>query len=69
MDRLESVRQVIDEIVRQQPDKEHSRCGFLHLYGVSATCMLLGLGRGLDPQLCAITGMLHDVWSYKTAGC
>ena len=66
MDRLEVVRQVVDEIVRQQPDKEYSRCGFVHLYGVAAICVLLGLKRGLDPHLCAVTGMLHDISSYKT---
>lgn len=65
MDRLETVRQVVDNIVRQQPDLEESRCGFVHLYGVSATCVLLALGRGLDPQLAALAGMLHDLWTYQ----
>jgi uncharacterized protein len=66
MDRLELVRQAVDDIVRQQPDPEERRCGFVHLYGVSATSVLLAMARGLDPQLCAIAGMLHDIWSYKT---
>lgn len=65
MDRLEIVRQTIDEIVRQQPDIEESRCGFVHLYGVSDICILLALKRGLDPVLCATAGMLHDIWNYK----
>jgi uncharacterized protein len=66
MDRLELVRQTVDGILRQQPDLEERRCGFVHLYGVSATSVLLAMERGLDPQLCAIAGMLHDIWSYKT---
>ena len=66
MDRLEKVRQVVDEIIRQQPDIEESRCGFVHLYGVASTCALLALKRGLDPQICAVAGMLHDIASYKT---
>ena len=65
MDRLERVRQIVDEIVREGPDKEESRCAFVHLYGVAATCVLLAVRRGLDPQLCAAAGMLHDIWSYK----
>ncbi|MGE5222266.1 MAG: HD domain-containing protein [Omnitrophica WOR_2 bacterium] len=65
MDRLEIVRQAIDEIVRQQPDQEERRCGFVHLYGVSDICILLALKPGLDPQLCAAAGMLHDIWNYK----
>lgn len=66
MDKLEMIRQVVDDILRQQPDKETRRCGFVHLYGVSSICALLAIKRGLDPQLCAIAGMLHDIWSYKT---
>jgi len=67
VDRLEVVRQVVDDIVRQQPDREESRCGFVHLYGVSALCVQLALRRGLDPQMAALAGMLHDIWTYKTA--
>jgi uncharacterized protein len=66
MDRVEKVRQVVDEILRQQPDLEERRCGFVHLYGVAQTCALLGLKRGLDPQICAVMGMLHDVATYRS---
>lgn len=66
MNRVESVRQVVDQIVRQQPDLEKSRCGFVHLYGVAQACALLALKRGLDPELCTVAGMLHDIWNYKT---
>ena len=66
MDRLEIIRQVIDEIIRQQPDVEESRWGFVHLYGVAAICTLLALKRGLDPQVCAVMGMLHDISTFKT---
>ena len=65
MDRLEQVRQVVNEIVRQQPDDYLSRCGFVHLYGVSATCVFLAKKRGLDEELCAVAGMLHDISSYR----
>jgi uncharacterized protein len=66
MDRLEIVRQVVDQILRQQQDDEERRCGFVHLYGVSATCTLLAINRGLDPQICSVIGMLHDIATYKT---
>jgi uncharacterized protein len=67
VDRLATVRRAVDEILRQQPDDEERRCGFVHLYGVADTCVLLALKRGLDPQLSAVAGMLHDIWTYKTA--
>ena len=63
--RLEHLRQMVDEIIPQQPDAEQRRCGYVHLYGVSAVCVLLALQRGLDPELCAAMGMLHDIWNYK----
>ena len=66
MNRIEVIRQLVDDILRQQQDKEESRCGFVHLYGVSAICSLLALKRGLNSELCTIAGTLHDIWSYKT---
>ncbi len=65
MDRLEQLRQVIDMIIRRNPDPEEARCGFVHLYGVSAICAMLAHKRGLDPQICSTAGMLHDIWSYQ----
>ena len=66
MNRIEQVRQVVDETLRQQLSEEERRCGFVHLYGVAQACALLALHRGLDPELGTIAGMLHDLWSYKT---
>jgi uncharacterized protein len=65
VNRLEQLRQVIDDILRKNPDVEEGRAGFVHLYGVSALCTLLALKRGLDPELCSAAGMLHDIWNYK----
>jgi uncharacterized protein len=66
MDRLERVRRVVDDIIRQQADEQERQVGFVHLYGVSQACALLALKRGLDVQLCAVAGMLHDISTYKT---
>lgn len=65
-DRLELVRQLVDEILQQQPDQEERRCGFVHLYGVAVLSTLLALQQGQDPQLCAVAAMLHDIASYQT---
>lgn len=66
MDRLEKIRQVVDGILRNQQDVEERRCGFVHLYGVSAICAMLALKRGLDAEIASIAGMLHDIYSYRT---
>ena len=65
MDRLEQVRRLVDDMLIQQPDDTERRCGYLHLYGVSATCGLLALKRGLDVQLATVAGMLHDFSTYQ----
>ena len=66
MNRLENIRQTVDHLLRQQPDEVERRCGFVHLYGVSAICALLAVRRGLDVELCATAGMLHDISAYET---
>lgn len=68
MNRLEAIRKLVDSILMEQSDFEERRCGYVHLYGVSATCGLLALKRGLNAEICEIAGMLHDISSYKT-GC
>ena len=62
MDRLGQLRRVINEILRQQ----ESAWPYVHLYGVSATCVLLAKKRGLDPEMAAVCGMLHDISTYMT---
>ena len=66
MDRLEKLRQEVDALLRQQPDPIGRRCGFVHLYGVSGSCVLLAEIRGLDAELSATAGMLHDLSTYET---
>ena len=66
MNRLERVRAKVDAILRGQRDEEERRAGFVHLYGVSAMSALLAARRGLDVELCATAGMLHDLSSYET---
>lgn len=66
MDRLEKIRGVVDRILNEQQDIEERRCGFAHLYGVSAICSLMSLKRGMDPQISSIAGMLHDIYVYRT---
>lgn len=65
--RLESVRVVVDEMLLRMTDAEERRNGYIHLYGVSEYAALLAQKRGLDPEVAAIAGMLHDFYSYKTS--
>lgn len=64
MNRIEKVREVVDEILLNMPDNEERRCAYLHLYGVSQACALLALKRKENVELAIIAGMLHDIFSY-----
>jgi uncharacterized protein len=65
MNRLDEIRKIVDNMLMEQTNLEERRCGYVHLYGVSSTCSLLALKRGVNVELCAILGMLHDISSYK----
>lgn len=64
MDRVEKVRQVVDEILLNMTDDEERRCAYLHLYGVSQACALLSIKRKENVEIAIIAGMLHDIYSY-----
>lgn len=65
MNRLELVRAEMDTLLMNQKDDEVRRDGFVHLYGVAQNCSMLAIKRKLNIELCAITGMLHDIYTYK----
>ncbi len=64
MNRIEKVREVIDDILLNMKDNEERRCAYLHLYGVSQACALLSIKRQENTELAVIAGMLHDIYSY-----
>ncbi len=65
MNRLEEIRNIVDNLLNSLSNFEERRGGFNHLYGVSSICSLLALKRGLNVEICAVSGMLHDISSYK----
>lgn len=65
MNRIEDIQKIVDKVLMEQSNLYERRCGYVHLYGVSTICSLLALKRGLNVELCAIAGMLHDIWTYK----
>ena len=61
MDRLSILRYEIDRLILEnQPDDY--RYFTTHLYEVSAFAVLLAHRRGLDAELAAACGMLHDIY-------
>lgn len=66
--RIDGIRRYVDGMLKNCDDKEISRNGYVHLYGVGQACALLALRRGYDrnyAELAEIAGMLHDFSKYK----
>ncbi len=65
MSRLKTLREYVDEEINKLPeDKRVSATA--HLYGVSLAATILAKKRGLDEELAAMAGMLHDLHAYKS---
>ncbi len=48
--RIDSIRRHLDDMLKACADKEVSRSGYVHLYGVGQACALLALRRGHELQ-------------------
>lgn len=66
MDQLTALRAEVYALLEGQRDAAERHAGFLHLNAVSQTSALLAARRGLDGNLCAAAGLLHDIYSYRT---
>lgn len=66
INRIETVRGIVDTILLNMTDAAEIRCAYVHLYGVAQACALLAMKRGEDAELAIIAGMLHDISSFAT---
>jgi len=66
INRLEGLRLRIDKLIFEKQPR-NIRYFISHLYGVQRFCTLLAMKRGLDPEIAATCGMLHDIYQV-TAG-
>ncbi|MCL6458367.1 MAG: CHAP domain-containing protein [Gorillibacterium sp.] len=66
MHRLETIRSYVNQIISGIDNPSDKENATIHLYGVSSVCAILALKRGLDAELAAIAGLLHELYFYKT---
>ncbi|MBP3242138.1 MAG: HD domain-containing protein, partial [Oribacterium sp.] len=66
MSRLKELRAYVDKKLNKIDDEDKRISATAHLYGVSLAAQILAKKRGLDPELAAMAGMLHDMQAYKT---
>ena len=63
--RIEKLREYIDNNVLNKNEFMEKRTEYIHLYCVSNFCALIALKRKQNAELATIAGMLHDIYSYK----
>ena len=66
MSRLKELRKYVDGKINKIDDADKRISAAAHLYGVSLAAQVLAKKRGLDPEIAAMAGMLHDMHAYKT---
>ncbi len=66
MNRVEKVREYVDNVISNIDDTVEKRCAYLHLYGVAQACALIAMKRNENAELATIAGMLHDIYTYST---
>lgn len=60
--RLDSMRVIVDEMLQALSDSERKRHAYVHLYGVSGFAAMLAYRRGLEADIAAIAGLLHNFY-------
>ena len=64
--RIEKVRAYVDDTLLHMTDDVERRCAYVHLYGVAQACAMIAQKRKENVELAVVSGMLHDIYSYKT---
>lgn len=65
MNRVETIRKAVDQLLINKGSTDNMRTGWVHLYGVSQFCTLLAIKRNLDFEIASVCGMLHDIYTYN----
>lgn len=66
MHRMDYIRSFVSEVLEEIEDPVEGHMAMAHLYGVSQLAALLALQRGLDSEIAAISGLLHDMYTCRT---
>lgn len=64
MDRLEVIRELVDQEITKLNRAEERKFAYIHTYGVAQAAAFLATVRNLDIELSCIAAMLHDIGSY-----
>lgn len=65
MNRYDEIEEIVYQDIEKNCFGNKKKQGYRHLFGVATLCLQLSYQFGLDPELCAIMGILHDFSVYK----
>lgn len=69
MNRIEIVRAYVDDVLKNISSDDERKNAYIHTYGVAEACSFMAGKRRLNTELSYISGLLHDIYVYKTGIC
>lgn len=63
---MSRIKDLQKQVIKVLNDTEEPAKAMAHLHGVSLAAVMIAKKRGQDPELAAMTGLLHDLWAYKS---
>jgi len=66
MDRISIIKNYVNNIINAMQSDDIRNNAYIHTYGVAQACSLLAGRRGFNTELAYISGLLHDIYAYKT---
>lgn len=66
MNRIKFVQDYVNSIFDNIIEPTERRAAYIHSYGVAQSCAFLAQQKGLDVEIATATGLLHDIYFYKT---
>ncbi len=64
MNREQKLVLKVNKQISKIPKQELKEEAYLHLHGVSHLARMIGRRRGLNEELLAVAGLLHDLFQY-----
>ena len=66
MGRVKDLQKQVHKVLKNMEDNQKRAGAIAHLHGVSLAAVMIAEKRGVDPELAAMAGLLHDLYAYKS---
>ena len=63
---MSRIKDLQKQVFKVLADTDEPMKAMAHLHGVSLAAVMTARQRGLNPELAAMAGLLHDLWAYKS---